>query len=712
MNVLFVGKWDLAGAYIADRLIREGHSACWMTSESSRVLWNKKFKGNIYRGTWHREDYLRILKANSVDTVVFLTAKLRENYEELPEYESLMLDFTNLLNVLRNYPLKCLVYLSSVELDYQEIYTPVLTDLAAGEMLCKAYHTAYGLPVLVLRLGCVYGSFGLEDMGYTGNILKRLQESTSLVSQYSRENLVDVIYGEDVAMAVHLLLKLGKKGEYKVLTGHPVTMGDFYGILGKTLGKVPSVVWKGSKSTASEEYFVSGDQLRVDTGWMPFCLFQEKGLDVLKGALREKKSDKRREAGGSFPSRIRNLYRKPTVRAALETLLLFALTLLLLNYSKDVSDLKYVDIRLMFVAMVSSMHGVKFGLLAIFLACASYIYSLLASQVDISYLLYSVDTWVPFVVYAITGASIGYMTDRKQDEKENLQENYELLEDKYEFLKSIHGETLEIKGNLQKQIVTSKYSFGHAYEVAVELDTLKPELILLKVISILENIMDCDKAAVFLVNGQQGQFARLKACSYKLRETIPNSLDMTKFSEIYNSFRETHLFVNTALLPEYPDYSAPIYYHDQLYAFVAVYDIGVEKFTVYFQNLFKIIASLIEKNLVKALEYENIQHDALYYPVTELLYPKAFEDRLSVMRSESGDIAYSYVTAKVYPPAGLSQDEAASLIASVIRGSDCMGIDKDGDYAVILINMTPDHLDLVKKRFETRGMTLEAKERI
>ena len=118
MNVLFAGGWDLAGACLADRLIAEGHRVCWVTSCGEDSLWNKRYKGSVYRGALTREEYLRILKSNSIDAVIFLTASLRENLEELPEYESQIGELTDLLGALRNHPVKSLVYLSSLELDY------------------------------------------------------------------------------------------------------------------------------------------------------------------------------------------------------------------------------------------------------------------------------------------------------------------------------------------------------------------------------------------------------------------------------------------------------------------------------------------------------------------------------------------------------------------------------------------------------------------
>ena len=250
MNVLFVGKWDIAGAYIADRLLQEGNEVCWMTGEDKESLWNSSFKGNIYRGSWKREDYLRILKANSVDTVVFLTGELREHYEEVYEYESQMDGLTNLMGVLRNYPLKCFLYLSSLELDYKGGYTPLLADLAAGETLCKAYQSTCKMPVLILRIGCVYGNAKLDQMGYTGHVLEEMYQNSQIHSLYSPEDMLDVIYGGDLAMAVYKMLLLECRGTYKLMTGHPVTMEAYFGCLEKAAGIRPKIVWEKFRHTA------------------------------------------------------------------------------------------------------------------------------------------------------------------------------------------------------------------------------------------------------------------------------------------------------------------------------------------------------------------------------------------------------------------------------------------------------------------------------
>ena len=187
----------------------------------------------------------------------------------------------------------------------------------------------------------------------------------------------------------------------------------------------------------------------------------------------------------------------PALRRTAETLVLFGITLLLLRFSKDVSDLKYVDIRLMFVALVASCYGSGMGLAAVALASLSYLYSLAVSYVDISYLLYSVDTWIPFVIYAVTGSVLGYLTGRRRDELEALRRKNRLLAEKFHQLQAVQGETLEIKTQLQQRIVAERHSFADLYRIVQELDTLDPPQILEHTVGIVEELLQCDHVVVY-----------------------------------------------------------------------------------------------------------------------------------------------------------------------------------------------------------------------
>lgn len=712
MNVLFIGNWDPVGNGLANRLLREGHTVCWMTEEDQTILWNGRLQGNIYRGSFRMEELTYILKSQMIDTVVFLTASLRETMWETAEYESHIRILSSVLAGLRGYPVKSFVYLSSMELEYADHVTPMLSDLMAGELYCQTYSTDGNLPILVARLGYVYGNATSGQVGYIGRTLNEILKQNPIRSVFGPEEYVDTIHEEDAAMALYQLLILRKTGRYNLVSGHPVTMEQLFQCLGKAAGMEARVEWKNLYHTASAQRF-QADEIKLQTGWIPFYLIQERGQEVLQRcaeqvrlekAERERKQSRRhvlepvikRFAPGSF------------LRSGVETVLLFVVTQGILPFSQNVPDLKYVDVRALFVALTACFYGTEMGMLAAVLASGSYLYSLAVSYVDVSYLIYSVDTWIPFIAYIITGLVIGNHTNRRKETQKSQQNSYAQLEKKYAFLQAIQTETLEIKSKLQRQIARSRHSFGDIYRVVLELDSLRPERILLKVISILQNTLGCDQTAVFRLGGEQFRYARLMACSPILQEKVPKSLDLEDFPLLRDGMKAGELFVNTNLLPGYPDFAASIRCRGVLYGMVMVYNLESEKFTMYYQNLFKVLIGLVENNLIKALEYENTQREKNFISGTELLNPNAFAEQLAFMKSRQEGVSYPFTLAQVLPKSNMSLQTVSRKLYSLIRVSDYMGVDGEGTYWIILTNTAPEQLDGLKRRFEKQGLDVEA----
>ena len=116
MNILFAGPWDLVGKTTAEHFLREGHDVCWLTEEPKRTLWDKKLHGTICRGQYKTAQIVPILRSHRIDAVIVLTAGLREGPDAAADVRTEPLG--ELLTALREYPVRCFAYLSSVELDY------------------------------------------------------------------------------------------------------------------------------------------------------------------------------------------------------------------------------------------------------------------------------------------------------------------------------------------------------------------------------------------------------------------------------------------------------------------------------------------------------------------------------------------------------------------------------------------------------------------
>lgn len=590
MSVLLAGPWDLAGKAAAEYFLREGQEVCWLTGEETRPLWDAKFKGTVCRGPFTAPRILSVLNAHRVDAVIVLTAGLREGADLCPEEEPEFLG--NLLAALREHPVRSFVYLSSVELSWKGPLTPRQAALAAGELRCRARRDHDGLPLLILRLGYLYGRGAPEDLGVTGAALRDICRQRPIRCPYSPEDCLDALTAADAAAAIYRLVVHGLTGCYLLVTGHPITFQRYYRCLEQAAGRPAVIQWEGERHTMEASRY-SAEPIKTATGWMPFTLLEEDGWQLLRQAAAAPPPQPRAPAGHRLPP--------PILRSAAETLVLFGITLLLLRFSKDVSDLKYVDIRLMFVAVVASGYGSSMGLAAVALACLSYLYSLASSYVDISYLLYSVDTWVPFVIYAVTGSVLGYLTGRRRDEAEGLRRRNRLLTEKFRQLQAVQGETLEIKTQLQQRIVAERHSFADLYRIVQELDALDPPQILQHTVGIVEDLLQCSHVVVYRMD-EDGRSAMLAACSDSMQGRAPDVPDENKLAALCAYLARQPVFVNTALTPGRPDLAAAIRCDDRLYGIVAAYELDPDRFTTYYRDLLKVVVGLIERNLVRALE--------------------------------------------------------------------------------------------------------------
>lgn len=588
MNVLFAGPWDLAGKYMAERFLQEGHSVCWLTREPERPLWDQKLKGSVRRGTFTPAQIQGILRGHRIEVVVWLTGTLREP-GDVPQRDHRD-RLEEMLEVLKDYPLQSFVYLSSAELAYGGPLTPRQSALAAEELCCGAYRDHHGLPLLLLRMGYLYAADAPLHAGLIADTLHLIRQEQGIACPYHPDDLVDTIQAADAAMALYRMLLHKMSGRYLLVTGHPLPFRTLYTCLEQAAGHPARVEYLEKQNTMTAGKF-SSDAIKAATGWMPFFLLQETGWQSLKNV----------PVCPSVSAPVRPRQRRFRLpRGVVETLVLFLFTCFLLRFGKDVSDLKYVDIRLMFVALSACCYGGGAGLLAIVLAALSYLYSLASSYVDTSYLLYSVDTWVPFVVYAVTGSALGYMTGRRREENQALQRKYHLLEEKCTQLESAQGETMEIKNRLQQRIVAERHGFAGLYTIVRELDGLAPGQILPATVRIVENLLECDRVAVYRFRPDNS--ARLEACSAPLQGQLPEQADSTRLAALRSAFARQTVFANTELTPGMPDLAAAIRCGHRLYGVVAVYGLDPEHFTTYYRDLLKVLMGLVERNLVRALD--------------------------------------------------------------------------------------------------------------
>lgn len=704
-QVLFVGIMDVTSAYLADRLSREGSRIFWLTPQQKPYAY-QRFKARIYRHALTREAIRSMLRLHDIDTVIFHYGAYRGTEVEERTDESRIPALRALLEALREHKLRHFLFLSTEELAHSS-ETPRVAEMRFAESLVNYYAQADDLPAIILRPSMVYGQGETSAMGYIGRLIEKLEEGRTVESRCHQSSLVDPIYAGDVAMAAYELLQCGARGTYYVLTGQPITLGELHETVSRMMGKPLHVTYLEEQETlTAEESFHLSLPLRETTGWMPMYLFGGRGREAMKevidGAVQDLRQGQAEDT--SSRGRLAAFFRQKTfLRGLCEVLVMFVLTQLLLPYIHDSADLRFVDLRLLFVMLSAIRYGMGLGLVSVGLASVSYVWALHQMGIDMSYLLYSVETWIPFIVYGVCGAAIGYSADRRSDMLEEADEKFASLSERYDFLFSLHKEVLEVKRRLQHQLSSSKESFGKAYEVTERLSSLSPDKVLYESVDVFAEMMDGCQTAIWLLS-PGSDFARLKACTSGLRDTLPRTLTMRNLPALQQGFDKDGLFINRTLNPSYPDLAAPIRRENRVIAFVSLYQLKPSGYTLHDQNLFRVLVGLTENSLLYALQYEEKLRNENYLPDTELLLAPELARRLAIARQEGERAHITLLVLEVRHEKGAPLMALSDKLSRLMRTSDFAGMDESGRILAVLPNAGADDFEPIRKRFASAGV--------
>ena len=230
------------------------------------------------------------------------------------------------------------------------------------------------------------------------------------------------------------------------------------------------------------------------------------------------------------------------------------------------------------------------------------LYDQLRNGRELLSLFYDPNFFFHVAVYLFIGLVVGYAVERKNTKLESKNQEIETLSEKHEFLTEVFKETRQVKEELQQQIMNNGDSFGKIYSVIKELESLEPEKIFTSTVSVVESVMKSQAVTIYTVN-KYGSYLRLLAKSNSTQFEAGKSMKVEDFPYIQTILHEKKLFVNKDLHGGIPLLAAPVFNQGKVVAVISVYTMKFENFTLYHQNLFKIMVDLISSSLSRALSY-------------------------------------------------------------------------------------------------------------
>lgn len=205
----------------------------------------------------------KIFIEEDIDAIVHIAARagVRASIENPFLYEKVnVLGTLNILELARKYKVKKIIFTSSssvyglnknVPFSEQDLVNNIISPYAAtklsAELLCKAYHNMYGIPIICLRLFTVFGPRGRPDMA-PFKFMDLIDKGKSIPVYGDGKSKRDFTFVGDIVEGIKSALFSELKFEIINLgNSNPFELNEFIEILEVELGKKANIDGQGEQ---------------------------------------------------------------------------------------------------------------------------------------------------------------------------------------------------------------------------------------------------------------------------------------------------------------------------------------------------------------------------------------------------------------------------------------------------------------------------------
>lgn len=700
MNILISGDLtSLAGTF-----------ARKFSHEKNKVILASNYSENTYANNsdavFHPINptdplFSQVLASYRFDTVIYLAPREEQLLLGEDNNSGKLLDgLRNTLELCRRDKVKWFFYISSTEIYGDKKNTAEDAEphpnslngfvLYAGEQFCKMYHQKYDLNTSVIRIPFVYGDQEKNSLMF--DILKSGFEKKQITFPGGKDAVCSFLHVDDIANFIQRALDEEYNPDdasfINLVSSDQFACSDLQDIIEPYYPKTKffytetkSLHTRSVKMQKAKQYFdwIAEHDLKTE---LPLI------IDVISNTIVEKPR---------LLAKVKDKFsKKPGILKWVELFVGAGLMHFLNYFTGTLVQFKLVDFRLLFVVLLGSVHGLRFGLLAAVLASASILYSWFLSGLDWALLVFNVENWLPISMYITIGAITGYVHDKKENEIAFQNQQNDLVHEKYDFLYGIYQDITKIKNKFREQLLGYRDSFGRIFNVSQELETYQEDDIFLKALEILEEFLDNKNIALYTLN-EKSEFARLTVNSQPLQNKIGKSLNLASIPKVLTAIEKRSIYQNTALDAKYPAYVAPIYNNGLAVALIVIWKAGFDQFSMYYYNLIKVIRGLIQSSLAHASIYLDSNRDEMYISSTKILKPEFFKETLRVRMQMRNNRIADFLLLKLEPKKG-DWPAYYQKIQKGIRTTDHIGTADNGDCYIVLSQANPINVETVIKR--------------
>lgn len=665
MKILIVGRVDSLIKSIAHRFYKEGSKVFILSDDELREPYYKNYKLDSLN---YKYDY--IFKNTYFDKVIYINHNIES---------SILL---NILELSKTY-------------ETSQIIMVNLKNKSKEHILCenifREFKRLYDINMSILYIDRVYGEVNLKEKeDIVLNIIKDVVDNKN--KNYDNRLKNGYIHSLDVAEAVYLLSKYNINKEYYICGYELASDKDIYNLVLSTIKNKDIYTLEKINTKDFKEF-------KEDTNfYIKFSLSKEI-ITIYNKYINESNNTEKIKA--IKKDKKQNKFIKVT-KPYVENIGMFLIVCFISSFlSRNNSIFTIIDLKIIYIIVIGMMHGMKQSVIASILSCLLLISNQLSQGISIISIFVLSQSLVQMLMYVLLGIYTGYASDFKNNQIKELKRINEEKDSKYEFLEDIYNSTYEEKRELEEKVISSKDSFGKIYSYVKELDSLKPQYILRSSIDIMEEFLENNNISIYTLNND---YLRLNVKSNNKDFNPLKSIKINDLYEAKDKLLNKEIYINKNLNPKLPSMVAPIVKDNKIISIIMVDKIKFSKMNLYYQNLFKVIVSLIETSIIKAYNYEEATIKQRYIDETIFLRKEYLKSALKVCEISKKEKKSDYTLLKVDMLNDINY--LSKEISKCIRSTDLAGVCNNHVY-IILNNTNKEESSVVVSRLIGKNLTVK-----
>ena len=663
-------------------------------------------EGNIrwFKKSIMGDDFKTLFFTYGFERVVFVSHFINKDSYEVGEIEQLR----NVLSLCRKTKVKQFVYVTSDEalLDVENSDSLIYSSV---ESICRYYAEQYQISVKIIYSPHLISGHYKDD--FWCRIFDALEKGEKVEIRARGDEIADFLSIEDLSDFLSRLFDVwgedeSDNGIYETIylrSGASTTYEEAFSSI-KKIYKNADVVFAGSSIKGRLEY--GQDVARHFYGW-----FAQKDavseIDEYVKQYRELYCVKKK-----ITEIIREKLRiNGKIMMFLELILGAFLVEVYNYYSGGSVQFRMIDVRLLFVVLMSLVYGTRIGGITAMLEIVSLVLAYYRQGTNGILLFYDPSNWIPFILLLVTAAACGYIKQRKDEDIAFISDENKLLKEEKGFVNRLYEEAMEYKNQYKQDLIGSRDGFGRIFDVVQKLSTTVPEEIFAESIPVMEDVLDNRSIAIYTINDKGARFARLSVASEQISSNLKKSINLDDYRPVIDEVSKGEIWFNRDVKEGFPTYVAGIKSDGTLNVLIMIYHVEYIQISTYYTNLIRILSGLMENFIIKAWEYQKAVADKTYVEGTSITQHEYFVQQFNIQKEMADNKLTDFRLFRIMRE-NRTLTEIDEMLQTKIRNNDIVGLGSDNNIYLLASQVDDSSEPIVLKRFQNMGLKCDVVESV